>query len=65
MKTYNHSHKWFHWEGKKKIEQKYKVISSGSEIQNKQRIFTSTVVAVLEVPSHGGERKRTDLLCQA
>lgn len=51
--------------GEKKIEQKYKVISSGSEIQNKQRIFTSTVVAVLEVPSHGGERKRTDLLCQA
>ena len=51
--------------GGEKKEQKYKVISSGSEIQNKQRIFTSSVVAGMEVPSHCGERKQTDLLCQA
>lgn len=54
---------------KKSREQKiqgYKQdISSSSEIQNRQIVFTSTVTTRIKVPNHSGEREQTGPLSQA
>lgn len=65
MQTYMHPHKQMSPQGGGKIEQKFKKLSSGSEIQNRQRIFTSTVVVGQEVPNHCGKTEQRDKLCPA
>ena len=58
IQTYSYYHKHITPQKGKFLEQKYKDVGSGCETYNRQRIFTSTVVAGLKSPVIVGKQSK-------